>query len=118
PVSGCDELPVEDDSPAVEGVGHGCQLGEVCGGVAAASGVDSDGAVDGYERPPAVPLDLVRPAAVVGWERAARGQHGGEGGSGGETTMRAMVIRELIDEIRGLRLEVARLDSRGRHPAG
>ena len=39
-------------------------------------------------------------------------------GFGGETTMRAMVIRELIDEIRALRLEVARLDSRGRHPAG
>jgi hypothetical protein len=37
---------------------------------------------------------------------------------GGETTMRADVIRELIDEIRELRLEVKRLDSRKRHPAG
>jgi hypothetical protein len=37
---------------------------------------------------------------------------------GGETTMRAAVIRELIDEIRAMRLEVARLDSKQRHPAG
>lgn len=31
-------------------------------------------------------------------------------GFGGETTMRAMVIRELIDEIRALRREAARLN--------
>jgi hypothetical protein len=36
---------------------------------------------------------------------------------GGETIMRAAVIRELIDEIRALRLEVARSGSQRRHPA-
>jgi hypothetical protein len=30
---------------------------------------------------------------------------------GGETTIRAAVVRELIDEIRALRLEVSRLRS-------
>jgi hypothetical protein len=33
-------------------------------------------------------------------------------GFGGETTMRTMVIRELIDEIRMLRREVVRLGGR------
>jgi hypothetical protein len=35
---------------------------------------------------------------------------------GGETTMRAAVIRELIDEIRALRLEVARSGDVERQP--
>jgi hypothetical protein len=32
--------------------------------------------------------------------------------------MRAAVIQELIDEMRSLRLEVARASSQQRHPAG